>query len=299
MGFDNHAANFLYYSQKKQNFGQVATLGRQELHIHGKVAEFFSLTPASDGEYCEDFLRRHLGATKVDSIDMSDYENATHIADMNLPIEGFPEYDTVIDAGSLEHIYNIPQALKNVSQLCRQGGQIIHVSPANNECGHGFWQFCPELFYSLYSEKNGYADTIVFVASKDNRHYWYEVTRPNHGDRVYIQSLAPIMIMCRTLKIRETSHADIQQSDYTHVWNAKDAYGDGKVVYKPSQGAPHGKLITWGKQKIWSWVGELTPIVTFLRFINLVTLSKTAVCERNPYLTKRSIAQLLLHPSAE
>ena len=42
------------------------------------------------------------------------------------------------------------------SDLCKNGGTIIHSLPSNNNCGHGFWQFSPELFFSLYNEKNGF-----------------------------------------------------------------------------------------------------------------------------------------------
>ena len=44
-----------------------------------------------------------------------------------------------------------PGAIK----LTKIGGMIIHALPANNFCGHGFWQFSPELFYELYSPENG------------------------------------------------------------------------------------------------------------------------------------------------
>ena len=57
-----------------------------------------------------------LGATKVESFDNSDYEQATHIADMNLPIEGAETYDTVLDAGTLEHIYK----WHRLSKLCQR-----------------------------------------------------------------------------------------------------------------------------------------------------------------------------------
>ena len=49
-------------------------------------------------------------------IDNSNHEQASKIHDMNLPLpkKMHSDYDTVIDVGSLEHIYNIPQTLKTV-----------------------------------------------------------------------------------------------------------------------------------------------------------------------------------------
>jgi 2-polyprenyl-3-methyl-5-hydroxy-6-metoxy-1,4-benzoquinol methylase len=55
------------------------------------------------------------------------------------------KYDTVIDSGTLEHIFKAPEALEYCLLLCKPGGQILHMLPSNNWCGHGFWQFSPEL----------------------------------------------------------------------------------------------------------------------------------------------------------
>jgi len=101
-------------------------------------------------------LRQEFGASTVVSIDYSDYEGANIIHDMNYPIsqETYSKFDTVIDAGSLEHVYNAPQALKNCSLICnKSGGQIVHILPSNNYCSHGFWQFSPELFFLYILKK--------------------------------------------------------------------------------------------------------------------------------------------------
>jgi hypothetical protein len=300
MGLDIHGINFLRYAAQRQRFGAVATLGRQEVQINNrKLALFFQLK-RSYGPYCERLLLDFFGATKVDSFDNSDYENATHVADMNLPMpkDQFPQYDTIIDGGTLEHIYNVPQALKNLSHLCREGGQIIHISPANNECGHGFWQFSPELFYSLYSQENGYSQTNVFMACKDNEHYWYEVKKPSNGERVYIQSLAPLFVLCRTHKVSSHfSHAKVQQSDYAYVWKANKevaAKEPQPKVNKPIQGPPEGQILTYVKEILSHLRGLRSPLIlAILRSVNSIFLSKTSVSERNPYLTKRSVAELV------
>ena len=137
---------------------------------------------------------------------------------MNYPLDKFCEYDTIIDGGSLEHIYNVPQALKNISELCSDGGQILHMLPANNECGHGFYQFSPGL-PSLYSEENGYAETKVFIAPMDDEMHWYEVIKPGNGERAMIKSCKStnaLYLLCRTKKISNFSHTHVQQSDYVH-----------------------------------------------------------------------------------
>ena len=157
MGIEIHGLNLLRFARSKQAFGRVATIGRQELFVpKDKLKILFNPKRYTKyGVYCEELLIRHFAATVVESFDNSDFEHATHITDMNKPLAVQNRYDTVIDYGSLEHIYNIPQALKNVSELCSVDGQILHVLPANNFCGHGFWQFSG-IIPTLYSERNGY-----------------------------------------------------------------------------------------------------------------------------------------------
>jgi hypothetical protein len=157
----HHGLQLLRFAAKHAQFGRVATIGRQELGLDKK--EVCNLTGVGaeykHERYCDSLLLQHFGAICVDSWDYSDYEGASHIADMKKPLnERLSAYDTIIDGGSLEHVYNAPQALLNVSELCCDGGQILHVLPGNNFCGHGCWQFSPELFFSLYCESNGYSD---------------------------------------------------------------------------------------------------------------------------------------------
>lgn len=73
--------------------------------------------------FCEELFGL-LGAKQVESFDVSDYQQATHIHDMNQPIPTvFHErYSCVHDGGTIEHVFNIPQALKNCLQMVRLGG---------------------------------------------------------------------------------------------------------------------------------------------------------------------------------
>jgi len=100
------------------------------------------------------------------------------------------------------------------------GGQILHVLPANNFCGHGFWQFSPELFFSLYSAENGYAETTVLLAELPSSRSWYEVQMPHDGLRVNVRSTAALYVLVRTKRTSDPfSHAQVQQSDYVRAWS--------------------------------------------------------------------------------
>lgn len=222
MGLDYHGLNFMRYAAKFGGFGQTVTIARQEIHLNALMARAILGDRGQyvHEKYCDNVLRSFFGASSVDSVDMSDFEDATILHDMNQPIPDAQTglFDTLIDAGCLEHVFSINTALQNCSRLIREGGQILHVLPANNFCGHGFWQFSPELFFSLYSPENGYEQTEVFVSDYLDHTYWYKVRKPQNGQRVNIYSSSEVYVMVRTVKARPFSHEQVQQSDYAYEW---------------------------------------------------------------------------------
>src|SRR6266404_5653542 len=114
VGVGYHGLQLLRFAAKHAKFGRVATIGRQELGLDNKeVCSLIGVgTEYKHEKYCDSLLLRHFAATCVDSWDYSGHEGASHIADMNKPLnERLSTYDTVIDFGSLEHVYNAPQAL--------------------------------------------------------------------------------------------------------------------------------------------------------------------------------------------
>ena len=236
MGIDVHLFNFLRYAKKFGKFNKTLTLGRQSIHVnHDYVLKKIEDSYGYESEeYCEALLLRSFGSTSVDSLDNSKYENATMISDLNLPLqkEFTNSFDTIIDGGCIEHIFNVPTALLNIAKMIRVGGQIIHALPANNFCGHGFWQFSPELFFSLYSNVNGFKDTEIFLADLSDDTKWLKVSAPKNGDRVNFLSANPIYVLVRTISTRSIDEfTNIQQSDYIKSWQ------DGKLVHnsKPSE----------------------------------------------------------------
>ncbi len=68
-----------------------------------------------------------------------------------------PKFDLVVDAGTVEHIFNIATAMFNVRKLCMVGGHMLHGNPISMT-GHGFYNLSPT-FYADWARHNG--DTIV------------------------------------------------------------------------------------------------------------------------------------------
>jgi hypothetical protein len=80
----------------------------------------------------------------------------------------------------------------------------------------------PELFFSLYSEKNGYRDTEVILAKLLNKRNWYKVHAPSNGGRVCVLSSEELYLLVRSVKVAaHTSQEDVQQSDYVVEWEQR------------------------------------------------------------------------------
>lgn len=100
-----------------------------------------------------------LGFSEVYSLDASDYECPTFVHDLNRPIPDSLKnsFDAVVDGGSFEHIFHLPNALQNVVSMLKVGGRIIHHSPTHNYVDHGFYSFSPTWFHDYY-EANHFTD---------------------------------------------------------------------------------------------------------------------------------------------
>ena len=258
MGIDIHTLNFLRYVKKKKVFGATATLGKQELHIKHdqlkslikKDCEYLNKDPSEmeKSDYADHLLNFLFLSSKVDSFDFSTYENANKIYNLNEPIKNellMNYYDTVIDVGTSQYIFDIKNLYKNIINLTKVGGQIIHVLPANNFCGFGFFQFSPEFYLSLYSEKNGFINTEIFIAELTNLRSWFKVKKFDDHEIRQIISDKPAYVLVRTEKInndqefkniiyRDYSRESKKQKDQNFDYDEHSFMGKVKNTIKSS-----------------------------------------------------------------
>lgn len=223
MGIDTHALQLLRHAKTRHgDLGTTLTLGRLAVLLGPRAMRKW--TGHTQGAWCEPLLRDRFGAGEVDSIDNSDYEGATIVADFNQPVSGdlANRYDSVLDFGFTEHIFDAAQSLRNIASLCRIGGRILHVLPSNGFCGHGFYQFSPEMLLSWYSADNGFSEVDVFLADLCDTRHWYRVDPPKNGERINIRSSGEVYIIALAKRTGQ-QHAVAQQSDYSFLW--KDSAG--------------------------------------------------------------------------
>jgi hypothetical protein len=246
MGITKTDCTLLFHAKKLQvNFEKTCMLGRLQLYASRDDIRQ-CLTKFQNGEkdldavefpdgYSEP-LFKILGAKEVESMDFSAYEKATIIADLNNPVPTalHNRFTCVLDSGTLEHIFNFPVAIKNCMEMVQVGGHFIGITPGNNQMGHGFYQFSPELFYRIFSEENGFRMVTMLIAVEhgENKTDWYEVADPKEvNNRVMLVNNIPVSLM---IIARKTANKDIfsvtpQQSDYTATWDAYTSVTENKV----------------------------------------------------------------------
>ncbi len=198
-----------------------ALLLKHGLPVSGEFERFFREEKV---EWADTFFRA-LGANPLEFLDASDYEGATRLHDLNRPIG--PDWretsDTLIDAGSLEHVFDAKTAIENYLQMVRIGGSILLLDmPAVNFCGHGFYQFSPEFFCEVFSERHGFEMRSLALAAEWGYAPFYAVAHPrDKGRRVEIPNADPCHLFVHARKIREFVGftQSVTQSDYAEAWS--------------------------------------------------------------------------------
>ncbi len=237
MGLDVNGTRFLLMaSQSGADFSQFAMIGRQKMHLmpndlkqlmdgfgHKYDMDAINKMLTEDNRFAEPFIKA-IGGDEVVSFDASSYENATYVHDMNLPIpDNYKEkYTSVLDGGSLEHIFNFPVAIKNCMQMLKVGGQYLGITPVNNFMGHGFYQFSPELYYRIFSEQNGFKVQNMTIFEDKPGTSWLQLTDPEIlKRRVELVNSTPTYILVQAVKLENKNIFEVtpQQSDYANEWS--------------------------------------------------------------------------------
>jgi len=266
MGLDFNGTRFLLYAQRLGvKYDNTVLIGRQsldltKLELKSNLQAFgYSIDSKSlndiynKGMGYAELLFAHLGAKNVYSVDASAYEGATNIHDMNQPIpsEYKERHSVVLDGGSIEHIFNFPVAIKNCMEMLMVGGHYLGITPANNFMGHGFYQFSPELYFSVFTQQNGF-ELVSLVAFEDKpESTWYLVKSPKEvKDRVLLVNDQPVYLLVIAKKIAKVNIFETipQQSDYLSIWQS--AGSDSIPPKSPNNRANRIPFRNWLKRNL-------------------------------------------------
>lgn len=144
-----------------------------------RLAKTFGLEQDLLAQRFTEGLFKELGASSVRSIDVSDYEGCDMILDLTRDVAAddtlagdlVDKFDTVLDFGTSEHIFNFPQTLVNAWNMLRDGGAYIFDMPVTGWASHGLVQFTPNYFHSV-------GEAPYF----DLEHMFFH---PKRGERIY------------------------------------------------------------------------------------------------------------------
>ena len=194
VALDEHALTFVALAKGRGvSFQRSGTLGHQELSVSPReftrafAAAGVPVDPGhaealvtSSGRWVDPVLR-FLGADGVDSLDVSGYEKASIIHDLNaeIPADLEGRFTMLLDVGTLEHVFDFPTAIRNCMRMVEVGGHLILVLPTNNEAGHGFYQFSPELFFRVLAPEYGFTVEEMLIRELGSRRArWFRVADP-------------------------------------------------------------------------------------------------------------------------
>lgn len=185
MGINRSAFKLLVEENIKRPFnGNVLLLGNQyyflnreetiealksyDLDIAEKYLKVDKDPKQQEGQFI-DFksILNYFGFDHIDVMDYSDYEGANIIHDLNQIIQDKKlknKYDLIIDGGTIEHVFHVPNVLQNFYELLNINGRIIHFAPSSNHVDHGFYMFSPTLFYDYYSANDYKIEDFYFYS---------------------------------------------------------------------------------------------------------------------------------------
>lgn len=241
---------FIAREHKRKLFSDaVLTLGRQgvfaTLDQAREILLSEQLTPSSlphnentctnipswKGTWNERFISdtvffKLLGLKDITALDCSNYEKADFVFDLNLPVptELKNRFSLIIDGGTLEHVFDVKQALININLMLKPGGRIIHMVPANNYVNHGFYQFSPTLFFDYY-QANNFTDLKGFIAD-ENRYLdsWdiYQVAAQRHAVNQMISTTRLLLVFIAEKTEQSTAEKVPSQGRYMNEYVQPD-----------------------------------------------------------------------------
>ena len=120
---------------------------------------------------------RALGIDNIKALDVSPYEGAEIIHDLNRPIpDKLKEIaDFIVDGSTLDNVFDPATVLRNFAQLLRPGGRLITINTLNTR--DNAFTICPPSWFLDYFVENGFSDCRVYVCAGfagSYTSYWFD-----------------------------------------------------------------------------------------------------------------------------
>lgn len=138
----------------------------------------------------------------LDVYDIVKARGCETICDLNYPVPeaAIAQYDYVLDVGTLEHCFNVGQALFNMASMAKVGGYVFHENPYNWG-NHGFYNLNPTLFHDFYGDNGFEVVDCVLMDFKTKQLY-----QPHEWKRFRLLNCeANILTVARRVELKEFS----------------------------------------------------------------------------------------------
>lgn len=188
---------------------------------HNEMGKYGIKKNISKEEFSKYLFVDLLGAECCHSLDISDYQQAEIICNLNHPIsdELKYRYDVLIDAGTLEHLSNLSIALKNIFDLLSDDGIYYFGTVCNNWVDHGFFQFSPTFFVDLCIENRNLELSDLYIATF-KKTYYIENLKPALKTALYT-SREKLGVGGMITKKSNDFDLNLMQSKYRDLYHTK------------------------------------------------------------------------------
>ena len=151
---------------------RVLSLGYPDLVVRAEdIREIFGVEPTQFADYGawhgvahplpETYAVFEAIGASLDCIDIRQSRGVERVVDLNHAC-ALGAYDIVIDPGTVEHCFNIGQAIMNAANAVAPQGRVFHISPLTM-MNHGFYNINPTLLSDFYTQNGWTIETLVGV----------------------------------------------------------------------------------------------------------------------------------------
>jgi hypothetical protein len=144
-------------------------------------------------------------------VDLVASRGGERIVDLNepLPSDLADAFDIVLDAGTMEHCFNVGQAVRNILAMARVGGFVIHMNPMTM-INHGFFNFSPTFYHDFYGQNGHELMAPICGVSANGIKVTYQ--KVDHTRRQRVTDSAMVLSVVR------------KQNDHAPIWPMQSKY---------------------------------------------------------------------------
>jgi hypothetical protein len=156
-------------------------------------------------------------------VDLMASRGGERIVDLNeaLPADLADAFDIVLDAGTMEHCFNVGQAVRNILAMAKVGGFVIHMNPMTM-VNHGFFNFSPTFYHDFYGQ-NGH-QLIAPICGLSANGIKVTYAKVDHTRRQRVTDSAMVLAVVRKL------------NDSVPIWPMQSKYLDNPTLKNNAAG---------------------------------------------------------------